>query len=134
MNRRTRTLLAMLFLLLAVGLLAVGAVHEITVYYAIPATVDEAALGDDDAWDLDISTDPILGSEEEVPFEDDAAPDDGADEALASITGDGVSRWEADTSREEHVDSFAMIEHATVGGVARTKGLLHLTGLDACPT
>jgi hypothetical protein len=58
------------------------------------------------------------------------------DKALTeqAITGGAESKWVADTDRQTSVTELGMIEHATTGGVARTNGLLHLTGKKACPT
>ena len=55
-------------------------------------------------------------------------------EAMQSIAGGSHSRWAPDLSRQRTVVGHEMIEHAATGGVARNEGVLHLTGLDACPT
>lgn len=55
-------------------------------------------------------------------------------ESMQSIAGGSESRWGPDLSRQEYLGSTAMMEHSTTGGVARTEGILHLTGQDACPT
>ncbi len=63
-----------------------------------------------------------------------ANPDE--DKALTeqAITGGAEAQWVADTTRQTSATELVMIEHATTGGVARTDGLLHLTGKKACPT
>ncbi|HPS01612.1 MAG TPA: hypothetical protein PLA90_08720 [Candidatus Sumerlaeota bacterium] len=58
------------------------------------------------------------------------------DKALSeqAISGGAESQWVADTDHQTSVTELGMIAHATTGGVARTNGLLHLTGKKACPT
>jgi hypothetical protein len=64
------------------------------------------------------------------------APSAEEDQALTAqaITGGAEGEWVADTTRETSATELGMIVHATTGGVARTDGLLHLTGKKACPT
>lgn len=51
-----------------------------------------------------------------------------------AISGGAEGQWVADTAKQTSVTELGMIAHATTGGVARTNGLLHLTGKKACPT
>ncbi len=101
--------------------------------------MDEVNL-DDVSLDMDltapISPSPTPGTGPSPADGKLPAPSAEEDQALTAqaITGSAEGEWVADTTRETSVTELGMIEHATTGGVARTNGLLHLTGKKACPT
>lgn len=104
--------------------------------------VDDPLLGDD----LLLGDDPLFGADDVdlpiSPASADAAADAkakaravlAAQEAASAITGGLAKAYEADTSTHTLVRGWQMVKFATVGGVARTDGLLHQTGINACPT
>jgi hypothetical protein len=117
MESRGRKIIAGLMLALALGFLGYGVETRLRVFYAReapPDTSDPTGL-----------VDPL------------AAPDlkrGDRDEGSRFIMGSSKQLWNADTSREEWLSDVDMLDKSTVSGVARTDGLLHLTGADACPT
>jgi hypothetical protein len=107
MNKRafiSRNLLGVIFFVAAFGLIVWGAATKLTVYAAKPASSTTEA------------------SKSDVP------------EEKQFISGSATQAWVADTSTSTTLNGFALVEKATVSGVARTDGVYHQTGLAACPT